>query len=93
MCFSESHLDFNMSRESAITSICLANMIFLTEKNPNHGDSLLMYLSCEHACTRITGLETFLNESLWIEIKVNLLVCFIVHRQQIPFSPTFAHVR
>ena len=30
-----------------------------------------MYLSCELAHTRIIGLETFWNESLWVEIKVN----------------------
>ena len=37
----------------------------------NHGGGLLMYLSCELAHTRIIGLETFWNESLWVEIKVN----------------------
>ena len=31
-----------------------------------------MYLSCELAHTRIIGLETFWNESLWVEIKVNI---------------------
>ena len=30
-----------------------------------------MFLSCELAHTRIIGLETFWNESLWVEIKVN----------------------
>ena len=30
-----------------------------------------MYLSCELAHKRIYGLETFWNESLWVEIKVN----------------------
>ena len=30
-----------------------------------------MYLSCELAHKRILGLETFWNESLWVEIKVN----------------------
>ena len=42
-------------------------MIFPTE----HGGGLFMYLSCELAHTRIIGLETFWNESLWVEIKVN----------------------
>ena len=47
-------------------------MIFPTEKNrTNHGGGLFIYLSCELVHTRIIGLETFLNESLWIEIKVN----------------------
>ena len=57
----------------------------------NHGGGLLMYLACELAHTRIIGLETFWNESLWVEIKVNrdiyiLSVCFIVHGQQMQFS-------
>ena len=30
-----------------------------------------MYLSCELAHTRVTGLETFWNESLWVETKEN----------------------
>ena len=37
----------------------------------NHGRGLLMHLSCGHAQTRIKDLETFWNESLWVEIKVN----------------------
>ena len=37
----------------------------------NHSGGLLMYLSCELAHTRIIGLETLWNESLWVEIKVN----------------------
>ena len=37
----------------------------------NHGGGLLMYLCCELAHTRIIGLETFWNESLWVEVKVN----------------------
>ena len=35
----------------------------------NHGSGLLMYLSCEFDHTRVTGLKTFWNESLWLEIK------------------------
>ena len=37
----------------------------------NHGGGLFMYLSCGHALTRIIDLETFWNESLWVQIKVN----------------------
>ena len=36
-----------------------------------HGGGLLMYLSWGLAYTRIIDLETFWNESLWVEIKVN----------------------
>ena len=38
----------------------------------NHGGGLLMYLSCEFAHKRVTGLESFWNESLWVEIKVKM---------------------
>ena len=37
-----------------------------------------MYLACELAHTRVTCLETFWNESLWVEIKVNMDIYFIV---------------
>ena len=36
-----------------------------------------MYLFCELAHTRIIGLETFWNVSLWVEIKVNRDICLI----------------
>ena len=36
-----------------------------------------MYLSCELAHTRVIGLETFWNESLWVEIKVNRAIYLI----------------
>ena len=63
MCFSESHLDANITTESLIMSS--------KYDRTNHGGGLLMYLSCELAHTRIIGLETLWNESLWVEIKVN----------------------
>ena len=87
MCLSESHLDANITTESLIMSSKYA--ISYRKDRTNHGGGLLMYLSCELAHTRIIGLETFWNESLWVEIKVNrdiLSVCFIVHGQQMQFS-------
>ena len=41
------------------------------KRRANHGGGLLMYLSYGLAHTRIIDLETFWNESLWVEIKVN----------------------
>ena len=69
LCFSESHLDANITTESLIMSSKYD--IPYRKDRTNHGGGLLMYLSCELAHTRIIGLETFWNESLWVEIKVN----------------------
>ena len=69
MCFSESHLDANITTESLIMSSTYD--IPYRKDRTNHGGGLLMYLSCVLAHTRIIGLETFWNESLWVEIKVN----------------------
>ena len=56
------------------------------KRRANHGGGLLMYLSYGLAHTRIIDLETFWNESLWVEIKVNresyLIGFFTVHKQQ-----------
>ena len=69
MCFSESHIDANITTESLIMSSKYD--IPYRKDRTNHGCGLLMYLSCELAHTRIIGLETFLNDSLWVEIKLN----------------------
>ena len=69
LCFSESHLDANTSTESLIMSSKYD--IPYRKDRTNHGGGLLMYLSCELAHTLVSGLETFWNESLWVEIKVN----------------------
>ena len=69
LCFSESHLYANISTESLIMSSKYD--IPYRKDRTNHGGGLLMYLSCELAHTRVTDLETFWNESLWVEIKVN----------------------
>ena len=64
-----SHLDANISTESLIMSSKYD--IPYRKDRTNHGGGLLMYLSRELAHTPVTGLETFWNESLWVEIKVN----------------------
>ena len=51
--------------------------ILYRKDRTNHGGGLLMYLSFELAHTRIIGLETFWNVSLWVEIKVNRDICLI----------------
>ena len=66
MCFSESHLDANITSESLIMS-CKYDILY--RKIKNHSGGLLM--SYELAHTRSIGLETFWNESLWVEIQAN----------------------
>ena len=65
LCFSEPHLDANITTESLIMSSKYD--IPYRKDRTNHGGGLLMYLSCELAHAIIIGLETFLNESLWVE--------------------------
>ena len=69
LCFTESRLDANITTESLIMSSKYD--IPYRKDRTNHGRGLLMHLSCGHAQTRIIDLETFWNESLWVEIKVN----------------------
>ena len=69
LCFTETHLDANITTESLIMS-SKYDIPYRIDRT-NHGGGLLMYLSCELAHKRILGLETFRNESLWVEIKVN----------------------
>ena len=67
--FSESHFDANITTESMIMSSQYD--ILYRKDGTYHGGDLLMYLSCELAHIRIIGLETFWNESLWVEIKLD----------------------
>ena len=64
---SEFHLDANISTESLIMSYKFD--IPYRKDRTNHGSCLLMYLSCEFDYTRVTGLKTFWNEAVWLEIK------------------------
>ena len=69
LCFSDFHLDANITTESLIMSSKYD--IPHRKDGTNHGGGLLMYLSCELAHTRIIGLKTFWNESLCVEIKLS----------------------
>ena len=69
LCFTESHLDANITTKSLIMSSKYD--IPYRKDRTNHGGGLLMYLSCGLAHTRMIDLETFWNESIWVEIKLN----------------------
>ena len=74
LCFS----DANITTESSKSRIMSSKYDIPYRKDrTNHGGGLLMYFSSELAYTRIIGLETFWNESLWVEIKVNRDICLI----------------
>ena len=84
LCFTECHLDAKIKTESLITS---SNCDIPYHKDrTKHGGGLLIYLSCGLAHIGIKDLETFWNESLWVEIKLNmkaiLFVYFTVLEQQ-----------
>ena len=57
LCFTESHLDANITTESLIMS-SKYDIPYRIDRT-NHGGGLLMCLSCELAHKRILGLETF----------------------------------
>ena len=90
--FHASHLDTNIhvTTESLIMS-SKYDLPYRIDRT-NNGGVLLMFLSFGLAHTRNTGLEIFFNESLRDENKVNrelkaiVLVCCIVHEQQMLFS-------
>ena len=69
LCFTESPLDANITTESLIMS-SKCDIPYRKDRT-NHGGGLLMYLSCGIAHTRMIDLETFWNESIWFEIKLN----------------------
>ena len=69
LCFTESYLDANITTESLIMSSKYD--IPYRKDRTNHGGGLLMYLSCGLAHTRMIDSETFWNESIWVEIKLN----------------------
>ena len=69
LCFTESHLDANVTTESLIMSS--KYYIPYRKDRTNHGGGLLMYLSCRLAHSRMIDLETSWNESIWVEIKLN----------------------
>ena len=76
MCFSKSHLDTNITTESLVMSSKYD--IPYRKDRTNHGDGLLMYLFCVLAHTRVIGLESFWNESLWVEINlIGVYVLFV----------------
>ena len=68
LCFSKSHLDNNITTESLILSSKYDTPY--RKDRTNHGGYLLMYLFCELRHTRGIGLETFWNESRWVDIKL-----------------------
>ena len=57
LCFTESHLDANITTESLIMSSKYD--IPYRKDRTNHGGGLLMYLSCGLAHTRMIDFETF----------------------------------
>ena len=69
LCFMESQLDANMTTKSMIMSIKYD--IPYRKDGAIHCGGLLMYLSCGFAHVRIIDLETFWNELIWVEIKLN----------------------
>ena len=68
LCFSETHLDFNVSTESLRFSNSYSEP-YRKDRN-SHGGGLLVYLNSSLVRCRRSDLEIFCPESIWAEIKV-----------------------
>ena len=71
LCFSETHLDDQISND-VLTLSDFFNAPYREDRN-NRGGGLLVYINSELIHTRKRDLEIFCNESIWVEIKVNNL--------------------
>lgn len=69
LCFSETHLDMQISNESLFLSD-IYNEPFRKDRN-SHGGGVMVYLNSELVHNRRPDLEIFCEESIWVEIKVN----------------------
>ena len=67
LCFTETHLDASIDSNSL--SLSNAYDAPYRKDRTNHGGGLLIYLSTNIISQRMTNLEIYWNESIWIKIK------------------------
>ena len=69
MCFTETHLDNNIAN----ADICLTKdfSIPYRKDRTNHGGGILVYINSNLLHKRISELNVFWEETLWVEIKIN----------------------
>ena len=67
LCFTETHLDASIDSNSL--SLSNAYDAPYRKDRTNHGGGLLIYLNTNIISQRMTNLEIYWNESIWIKIK------------------------
>ncbi|MCU7958324.1 MAG: endonuclease/exonuclease/phosphatase family protein, partial [gamma proteobacterium symbiont of Bathyaustriella thionipta] len=68
LCFSETHLDANVSTDTLFLSNFYSTPY--RKDRTNHGGGVLAYINSNLLHVRRPDLEIFCNESIWIEVKV-----------------------
>ena len=71
LCFSETHLDVQISNELLFLSDTFDEPY--RKDRTNHGGGVMFYLNSQLIHVRRTDLEILCKESIWVEIKVNSL--------------------
>ena len=69
LCFSESHLDMQISNDQLFLSDTFDQPY--RKDRTNHCGGLLVYLNSDLAHVRRPDLEFFYEESIWVEVKVS----------------------
>ena len=69
LCFSETHLDVQVSNEFLFLSDTFDRPY--RKDRTNHGGGVMIYLNSQLIHVRRADLEIFCDESIWVEIKVN----------------------
>ena len=69
LCFSETHLDVQVSNEFLFLSDTFDEPY--RKDRTNHGGGVMIYLNSQLIHVRRADLEIFCDESIWVEIKVN----------------------
>ena len=69
LCFSETHLDVQISNEFLFLSDTFAEPY--RKDRTNHGGGVMIYFNSQLIHVRMADLEIFCDESIWVESKVN----------------------
>ena len=75
LCFTETHLDANVSTDMLPLSNCYSTPY--RKDRTNHGGGVMAYINSSLLHMRRLDLEIFCEESIWIEIKVKNEICLI----------------
>ncbi|MCG8095193.1 MAG: hypothetical protein JAZ17_16505 [Candidatus Thiodiazotropha endolucinida] len=69
LCFTETHLDHNISNDALFLSDIFDEPY--RKDRSNHGGGVMVYLNSNLIHSRRADLEVYCEESIWVEVKVN----------------------